>query len=436
MTPAYCSAVSAPSRRVVVVGASLAGLRAAEVLRDNGFDGELTLIGDEPDEPYDRPPLSKAVLSGWLTTDQIWLPQSRDLDARWLLGTRAAGLDVPRREVLLADGRRIGFDRMLMATGTRARPWPQQVENSLTGVHVLRGRDDAHRLRAELAAGPRRVLVIGGGFIGCEVASSCKELGLSVTLIQRSGAPLISAVGSVVGGFVAEQMREAGVDLRLHTTATRLEGDQSGRLCRATLSDGHVLEVDVAVVALGSIRNIEWLDGAGLAADHRGVVCDAACRVFDAEGVITDDLFAAGDIARWPHPLYTGELISIEHWSNAVDQAAIAAHNMLCSPAARRAHQSLPAFWSDQFGLNIKSIGLPNLADQVVIAQGTLDARCFVAAYGRHGRLVGAVAINSPRVLDGYASLIEARTSFPPVLNAPDGPPQPHVVEAGFPEYS
>jgi 3-phenylpropionate/trans-cinnamate dioxygenase ferredoxin reductase subunit len=419
--------------RVVVVGASLAGLRAAEALRAKGFDGKLTMIGDEVHEPYDRPPLSKAVLSGRLSTEQIQLPHARGLNAEWLLGVPAVGLDRAGRAVVLADGRRVEYDRVLIATGTRARPWHDEAEAALLGVHVLRGRDDADRLAADLAAGPRRVLVIGAGFTGSEVASSCHDLGLDVTLTQRSAAPLGGAVGSVVGSAVGRVQVEAGVDLRVGTTVLSLEGDDSGRLCRARLSDGDVLDVDVAVVALGSLRNVEWLAGSGLAVDTRGVSCDAASRVFDAEGQLTDDVFAAGDVACWTHPLYPGEPVSLEHWGNAVEQAETAAHNMICAPGDEVITTVLPAFWSDQFGLNIKSVGMLAGSDEVALAQGTLDSKRFVVAYGCRGRLVGVVAVNSPRVLDGYAAMIEAGSPFPPVLNAPDGPAALTSVDAGFP---
>ncbi|HET9256807.1 MAG TPA: FAD-dependent oxidoreductase [Pseudonocardiaceae bacterium] len=418
---------------IVVVGASLAGLRAAEALRDEGFTGQLTLIGDEPYPPYDRPPLSKAVLSGRLNEAHTELPQLRTIDARWLLGVAATGLDRPHQQVILADGRRIDFDKLLIATGTRARPWPVAAGIAPRGVHLLRGRDDAAKLHAALQADPRRVLVIGGGFTGSEVASSCRDLGLAVTLTHRGVAPLSGALGATVAHFTLGLHRDAGVDLRIATTVDTLDSDQTGQLRRARLSDGSAVDIDVAVVALGAVSNIDWLAGSGLLTDHHGLRCDAFCRVYTTEGEFADAIYAAGDVAYWPHPLYHDRLVRLEHWGNAVEQARVAAHNMVHDSGELRVHDQLPSFWSNQFGVNVKAIGLPAAADQVVITQGSPAERKFVAAYGQKDRLVGALAVNSPRVLDGYAALIQARAPFPPMLNAPDAPTDHDPLPAGFP---
>src|SRR5919107_2023259 len=255
--------LGASSRRIVIVGASLAGLHAAEARRAEGFTGDLTMLGDEPYEPYDRPPLSKRVLAGRMSAGHALLPRTRDLGAEWLLGVAASGLDAAGHPGLLSDGRQVSFDKVLICTGTRARSWPNREEEALDGVFVVRGLDDAERLRARLAAGPRRVLVIGGGFTGSEIASVCRELGLAVTLAERSAAPLGGALGGAAGTVASRLQRRHGVDLRCNTTVMALEGDVGGLLRRAHLSDGDVLEVDVAVVALGAVRNVEWLDGAG-----------------------------------------------------------------------------------------------------------------------------------------------------------------------------
>lgn len=418
--------------RVVIVGASLAGLRTAQSLRANGFTGDVVLIGDEPHEPYDRPPLSKSVLSGWIDTDRLLLPTTRELNAQWVLGVAATGLDLGIREVHLADGRVVGFDGLVVATGMRARPWPVAAEAGLRGVHLLRSRDDAERLRADLAAGPRRVLVVGAGFTGSEVASSCHDLGLAVTVTQRGTAPMAGALGTVVATVIGARQRASGIDLRVGTTVTSLEGDADGRLRRAHLSGGQTVEAEVAVVAMGSLRNIEWLAGSGLATDVFGVDCDTACRALDATGAVVPDVYAVGDVARWRSAFFGAAPQSLEHWGNAVGQAEVAAFNLTSAPAGLRHNTALPAFWSDQFGMNIKSVGLPHLADQVTLTQGRFEHGPFVAAYGRDGVTVGAVAVNAPRVLDGYAAMITERAPFPPAINATDSPERAVVLDAGF----
>jgi 3-phenylpropionate/trans-cinnamate dioxygenase ferredoxin reductase subunit len=421
--------------RIVIVGASLAGLRAAEALRKEGFRGKLTLIGDEAHEPYDRPPLSKQVLTGYVPVDHTTLPRLHQVDAEWRLGVAAVGLDLATERVRLADGQEVEFDRLLIATGVRARPWPSKAEAALDGVCVVRTREHAARLQQHLAAKPRRVLIIGAGFIGSEIASVCRDLSLPVTVVDRSGAPLENALGGVVGALAAGLQRQHGVDLRCGVTVTALEGDANGRLCRARLSDGTTLDVDVAVAALGSIRNTEWLRDSGLAADSSwGVACDAGCRVFDLNGIVTDHIFVAGDVARSPHPLYDYEFLAVEHWSNAVAQAEIAAHNMVCAPLQRLPHLAVPTFWSAQFGVNIKSVGVPRFADEVVITQGSVEERRFIAAYGYRGRLVAAVTFNQGMWLEFFERLIVAAAPFPPPAGGFDQPASVRPVPAQFPK--
>lgn len=428
-------AVFTDSGRIVIVGASLAGLRAAETLRAEGFTGPLTLIGDEPYLPYDRPPLSKAVLTGWVPADHTRLPRRETLaDVEWRLGIAATGLDLPAKRVRLADGHTVEYDRLLIATGTRARPWYNSAEASLEGVFTLRGRDDAHRLQQRLAAKPRRVLVIGGGFTGSEIASVCGELGLPVTVIERGAAPLVGALGGVIADHVARLQRQHGVELRCQVTVTSLEGDAQGRVRRAHLSDGNTIDTEVAVVALGAIRNTEWLRDSGIAAGTFGVGCDAGCRAFDINAIVTDDVFVAGDVARFPHPLYYYQFLALEHWGNAVEHAHVAAHNMICAPAERRPHVAVPAFWSSQFGVNIKSVGVPSAADEVAITQGSLDETCFVATYGKAGQLVAAVTFDHARWLEYYQRLIEQAAPFPPKVCGADQPTTISPVPAAFPD--
>ncbi|MEU0283300.1 NAD(P)/FAD-dependent oxidoreductase [Streptomyces sp. NPDC088147] len=407
--------------RIVIVGASLAGLRAAETLRDEGFTGPLTLVGEEPHPPYDRPPLSKQVLLGRTRAADIGLPARREVDARWKLGVRAGGIDPNEKQVILADGERLPFDRLLIATGTRARPWPDPAEARLDGVLTLRTRDEAAELAERLDAGPRRVLVIGAGFTGSEIASACRERGLEVTVAERGPSPLVGALGGALGGFAARLQRAHGVDLRCGVTVTSLKG-RDGRLTGAEFSDGSRIEADVAVVALGAVRNTEWLAESGLAAGPRGVACDAGCRAFNMYGIVTDDVFVAGDVARFPHPLFGYQMLALEHWGNAVAQAEVAAHNMVSTGPHRRPHLAVPAFWSSQFGLNIKSVGVPTFSDQVVIAQGSLRERRLVAVYGYQGRITAAVTVNRAKWLEHYEYLIETAAPFPPERGAADRP--------------
>ncbi len=419
--------------RIVIVGASLAGLRAAEAVRAAGFTGHLTMIGDEPDEPYDRPPLSKQVLAGWVPASHTKLPRVRPVDAEWRLGVAATGLDRAAKVVRLANGDEVPFDRLLIATGVRSRQWPNPTEAALEGVYTLRTSADAARLQQALAAGPKRVLIIGAGFIGSEVASVCRDLGLEVTVAERAASPLAGPLGGVIGAIAAEIQREHGVDLRTGVGVSALEGDSGGHVRRARLSDGTTIEADVVLASLGSIRNIEWLEGAGLATGFWGVGCDAGCRAFDINGVVTDNIFVAGDIARSPHVLFEYQFMSMEHWDNAVQGAAIAAHNMVSDETQRRPHLLLPGFWSGQFGINIKSVGVPSFGDEILLTQGSFESRRFAAAYGRRGRIVGAVTFDYGKWLQFYGAQIARSAPFPPIAAGYDRPADAKPVPADFP---
>ncbi len=421
--------------RIVIVGASLAGLRSAEALRDGGFRGTLVLVGEEAHLPYDRPPLSKQVAIGMVPADQTTLPHMNQLDAEWRLGVKATGLDLTAQQVLLADGERVAFDRLLIATGTRARPWPSSQEGALHGVLTLRTCEDAATLRLALAARPGRVIVIGGGFTGSEIASACCELGIPVTLVEHNETPLAGALGCVVGRAAASLQRAHGVDLRCGTSVLRLEGDALQHVRRVYLADGEEIEADLVVVALGSLPNVEWLEGSGLAVSPRGVACDPGCRAYDRYGMAMDDIYVAGDAARFPHPLFNFEFMTLEHWGNAVGGARVAAHNMLAGRGQRRAHIAVPEFWSSQFDMSIKSVGVPTAADQVMFAQGSPERGRFVALYGKKGRLVAAVGFDHGRWLQHYEALIEAGADFPCPLGM-DAPSDATPVPAEFPRPS
>jgi NADPH-dependent 2,4-dienoyl-CoA reductase/sulfur reductase-like enzyme len=278
------------------------------------------------------------------------------------------------------------------------------------------------------------VLVIGAGFTGSEIASACRSLGLAVTVTERAATPLAGALGGTIGAVAARLQRENGVDLRCGVSVTSLEGDDAGHVRRAHLDDGTTLEIDVAVVALGAQRNTEWLRGSGLGAGPRGVACDAGCRVFDMYGIVTDDVFAAGDVARSPHPLFGFEFLALEHWSNAIEQAEVAAHNMLHGESERRPYLHVPTFWSFQFGVGIKSVGVPPLGEEVVIVQGSTDERRFVAVYGHAGRTVAAVTFDQGKWLEFYLDQIERAAPFPPQYRNVAQPEVRQVLQAEFPD--
>ena len=400
-------------RRIVIVGASLAGLRAAETLRAEGFDGELTLVGAERHPPYSRPPLSKGLLTAADTPESCALRATGDLDVRWLLGREARRIDRARREVVLGGDERLRFDGLVVATGSRPRPWPAGPVPP--GVVTLRDLDDAVVLRDALTDGPRRVLVVGAGFIGSEVASSCAALGVPVTLLELDEAPLARLLGPQVGAFVAALHRDRGVDLRTGVTVRRFLGER--HVSAAELTDGSTVRADVVVLALGALPNVEWLADSGLRVEH-GVLCHADLRCEGAEHVV-----AAGDVARWPHPLFDDEPVSVGHWTNALEQGQAAARTLLTGRGEPFA--AVPTFWSDIHGVKLRSAGLPALADEAYVVEGSLEEGRFVAVYGRGGTLVGVLAAGMTRRLAVYRALIEEREAVGTALQIAAAPAQP-----------
>ncbi|MEV6928285.1 FAD-dependent oxidoreductase [Dactylosporangium sp. NPDC051485] len=399
-----------PLRRVVVVGASLAGLRAAEALRRSGYAGELVLVGDEPHLPYDRPPLTKQLLTGGWRPEQTTLPVAPGLDVTWRLGVPAGGLDVSAHTVHLADGARLHYDGVVLATGARARPWPGPTTPA--GVHTIRGLDDAAAV-AETLPRARRLLVVGAGFLGGEVAAAARAIGVAVTLVEPRDWPLLGPAGPHVGRFVAALHRANGVDLRLGAGVRRFTGNGRGELTGAELTDGTNVEADLAVLALGAKPNIEWLAGSGLVTDG-GLVCDEYCRPLRDDGRPAPHVVAAGDLTRWPHPLAGNELISLGHWSNAAEQADAAAQTLL-QPDTTPRYRPVPSFWSDLYGVRMRSVGLPHLADTSETAEHDEANHRLVVTYRRNGQLVGALTANRTSRLAPFRAEIQRRlTSMDP----------------------
>ncbi|MFB6939462.1 NAD(P)/FAD-dependent oxidoreductase [Streptomyces chartreusis] len=363
-------------RRIVVVGASAAGLAAAETLRREGHDGTLTLVGDEPLAPYDRPSLSKQLLAGEWEPGRLDLRTPDDLaglDLDLRLGVPATSLRLADAEVDLGDGSSVPYDGLIIATGVRPRRLPG------AGGHVLRTLDDAVRLRDRLAPG-RRLVVVGAGFLGAEAAAVARRLGCEVTLLEPAPVPLAHAVGARVGEMLADAHRERGVDLRCGVTVTEVTGHG------VRLADGELVAADEVLTAVGALPNTDWLADSGLTVGD-GVVCDEYCEA-------ARDVYAAGDVARWFNPLF-GRSMRIEHRTNAAEQGMAAARNLL-RPEARKPFAPVPYFWSDQYDMKIQAYGYLRGHDEVAVVEGDVAERRFVAVYRTGDRVSGALAVGVP----------------------------------------
>jgi 3-phenylpropionate/trans-cinnamate dioxygenase ferredoxin reductase subunit len=395
-------------RSVAIVGMSLAGLRAAETLRRAGFDGRISAIGAEPHLPYDRPPLSKELLAGKWEPDGVVLRKQGvdDLDLDWRLGQRAVALDLSDRKVELEGGERVDFDGLVIATGSEPRRLPTPASGrELDGVQVLRTLDDALAIRSRLDARPR-VVVIGAGFIGAEVAATCRGRDLDVTVLEALPQPMVRGLGPSIGAVCAALHRDHGVDLRLGVSVEAIEGE--GRVERVRLAGGELIDADLVVVGIGVTPATGWLESSGLTISD-GVVCDETCLA--APGVVV-----AGDAARWPNPLFGGESMRLEHWTNATEQGVAAAERLLVGDGTAAPFAPVPFVWSDQYDVKIQSVGRFNAGDELHVAHGTLDERRFVALFGRAGRLVGALGFGRPRYVMQYRRMISERRSFAEAL--------------------
>ncbi len=380
---------------IIIVGASLTGGRAAETLRQEGFAGRIVLIGAEPERPYERPPLSKDVLRGEAPAEKVYLRPSSYYDEQGIelrLGIRAAALHPKEHAVELANGERLAYDRLLIATG--ASPRRLAIPGAdLAGVHYLRTLGDALALRAELA-GAQRVAVIGAGFIGAEVAASCRMLGREVTVLEVLSVPLQRALGDRVGEIYAAIHRDHGVDLRLGEGVAAIRG--AGRAEEVVTASGQRIPCDLVVIGVGVHPEVGWLEGSGLAVQN-GVVVDELCRTS------IPDVYAAGDVANWWHPVL-GERLRVEHWDNAQNQGIAAAKSML---GKGEPYAPVPYFWSDQYDLTLQYVGHASGSDEIVF-RGPVEPTRLLAFYLRDGRLRACLGINRLREVSAVRRLLRS----------------------------
>lgn len=393
--------------RLVVVGASLAGLRAVEAARRAGHDGEIVLVGDEVHAPYDRPPLSKAFLdpdgqrgAGEVAQFRTAEALRDELGVDLRLGTRATGLDTAAREVLLGD-ERLPYDALVIATGSVPR-WlpgtdPDGPDGPLEGVTQLRTVEDARRVRDALEAGAR-IVVVGAGFIGSEVASAARKRDLPVTVVEALDVPLTRSVGPEVGVACVELHRAAGTDLRLGVGVAGLDEERDGdgprRVRAVRLTDGTTLPADLVVLGIGVRPATAWLEDSGVALHEgdRGVLVDATMAT-NVPGV-----WAAGDVAHVENPLFDGEQHRLEHWTNAADHGAAAARHAL-DPAAAEPVVTVPYFWSDWYGHRLQFVGTPRADEARVVVDELATGGGLVVLYRRADRVVGAFVVDLPRVV-------------------------------------
>jgi len=395
---------------IAVIGGSLAGLRAVETLRTDGFDGDITVVNAEDTAPYDRPPLSKKFLSGEWEADRIQLRKPSDIDelgATWLNSTQATALNVAARELTLNTSSVLNYDACIIATGGIARELPQQPHAQ--GIHQLRTLHDAQGLRAELQPG-KKLVVIGAGFIGLEAAATAVARGCTVTVLEGLPAPLIRGLGEDMGTAATAIHATQGVNIRCNVRVQSIE-TQAGSVTGVRISDAtgeSVVAADVVLVGIGVAPATQWLEGSGLVVND-GVVCDAHLQA--APGV-----FAAGDIARWVNGLYSDlePTMRVEHWTTAAEQGAHAARNALAymNNTPLVPYSAVPFFWSDQFTARIQFLGRSTDAEEIRVVAGSVDEGKFAAAYMRAGRLVGVLGVSMPKVVMPSRKLLEVHTPW------------------------
>jgi len=391
---------------VVIVGASLAGLRAGETLRSSGFDGQITMIGAEPHMPYDRPPLSKKFLAGEWDADRIALRKPEDLLAlnlTWMLGESAIGLDTNTQEITLESGSVVHYDGLIIATGGVVRRLPQQPD--LKGVHVLRTLDDAMALRAEISEGTR-VVVIGAGFIGLEAAATATQRGAVVTVLEGLEAPLVRAIGSEMGAAIGAIHQRNGVTIRCGVNVQSIDGDV--RVSSVTLSSGETILADVVVVGIGVAPATQWCADSSLTL-RDGIVCDENLNA----GPST--VFAAGDVMRWPNAFFvdTEPDMRVEHWTNAAEQGAHVAKNLMAvfNGEPMLPYVAVPFFWSDQFNARIQFLGRASATADVDVVAGSVTEGKWCAIFSVNGRLTGVLGVSMPKLVMPSRAMLSTHTS-------------------------
>ncbi|GAA4618749.1 FAD-dependent oxidoreductase [Saccharopolyspora hordei] len=388
-------------RTVAVVGASVAGWRAAQELREQGFDGRLLVIGAEAHRPYDRPPLSKELLAGTVQPDELALgseQEEADLDADWRLGTPAVRLDPRRGTVVLADGSEVRADGVVLATGSEPLGLPGA---DAPGCHQVRTLDGALALREAVRAGAR-VVVVGAGLIGTEVASTCRERGAEVTLVDAQHLPLARTLGIELAPLFFAQHEDNGVRVRCGTPVTRVLAED--RVTGVELADGRVVPADVVVVETGTEPATRWLRGSGLKL-RDGVVTDAGCVT------ALPTVVAVGDLARY-QPVHRSRTVRSPHWTTAVDQPPVAVRNLLAGRTVATC-TGVPHFWSRQYGSTLQFAGYAGPKDRITVVDGSLASRRFVATYHRGGRQVAVLAMNSPKQFATHRRRLTAALSRP-----------------------
>lgn len=392
--------INQSDKGIVIVGGGLAAARTAEQLRRSDYSGRVTIVSDEVHLPYDRPPLSKEVLRK--EVDDVALKprewyDEKDITLR--LGSAATSLDTAAQTVTLADGTVLGYDELVIATGLVPRRIPAFPD--LEGIRVLRSFDESMALR-EHASAAKHAVVIGAGFIGCEVAASLRGLGVDVVLVEPQPTPLASVLGEQIGELVARLHRDEGVDVRLGLGVAEVRGQ--GHVDTVVLTDGSEVPADLVVVGIGSRPATEWLDGSGIEVDN-GVICDEAGRTS------APNVWALGDVASWRNP--TGHQVRVEHWSNVADQARVVVPAMLGQDVP--SNVVVPYFWSDQYDVKIQCLGEPEATDVVHLVED--DGRKFLAYYERDGVLVGVVGGGMPGKVMKVRAKIAAATPISEMLN-------------------